>query len=201
MGCDLITLRVRKTPVEVSVWFVGMAALCFFAGTARQICLGLCFAALHEAGHLAVMALCGAKPRRLCLTAAGMRIERPAELRLSFPQEIAAALAGPAVSLALAGLFFCAGRALPGLWLLEQGLWLNLGFGLFNLLPARQLDGGRALYFILCRFLPEGHARRAGAAASFCCLFLAALLAGTALLRGDAPWSLLIVLGYLAICC
>jgi len=171
-----------------------MAALCLAAGPAWRLGLGLAFAAAHEAGHLAAMAALGIRPGCICLTAAGMRIERPPGLRVSFAREIAVALAGPAVSLALAGLF----RLLP---LPPDFFWLNLGFGLFNLLPVRQLDGGRALYYLLCRYVNETAASRVVTATSLMCLFLAAGGVALTCLRNGFSLSLVIVVLYLAAGC
>ncbi|MCL2299897.1 MAG: hypothetical protein FWC27_07095 [Firmicutes bacterium] len=187
-------------PVHVSVYFVGMAALCLAAGPARRIGLGLAFAALHELGHLAAMAAMRLRPGRVCLTAAGMRIERPPGLQISFAREIAIALAGPAVSLLLAGAFHALHRAFPSL-LSPDPFLLNLGFGLFNLLPVRQLDGGRALYFLLCTRVSEPTAGRLVTAASLLCLFFAAGGAALLCLRRGFSLSLVIAVLYLAAGC
>ena len=187
-------------PVRVSVYFVGMLALCFAAGPVGRLGAGLAFAALHEAGHLAAMAAFHTHASGICLTAAGMRIERPPGLQINFAQEIMIALAGPAVSLALAGLFCALHCAFPAR--LSPDPWLlNLGFGLFNLLPVRQLDGGRALYYFLCRRVSETAASRAIKIASLVCLFLAAAGAALLCLRQGVSLSLVIAVAYLAAGC
>src|SRR5262249_9086780 len=58
--------------------------------------------------------------------------------------EIAIAVAGPAVSLALAGVGLGLGTALAWPFLATVG-WINLVLGLFNLIPALPMDGGRVL--------------------------------------------------------
>ena len=189
-----------KARVHISAYFVGMAALCLAAGPLWRIGLALGFAALHEAGHLLVMAFFKARPSRICLTAAGVRIERPPALTLSFPQEIAIALAGPAVSLLLAGLFALLPRVLPSP-VPPDLCYLNLGFGLFNLLPVRQLDGGRALYFLLCRRFSERTAHRIVLVTSLLCLFAAAMGVALICLRQGVSLPLLIAVAYLAMCC
>ncbi|MDR0531624.1 MAG: site-2 protease family protein [Oscillospiraceae bacterium] len=194
-----MVIRKTRVPVSVSAYFAGMLALCFAAGTARQICLGLGFAALHELGHLAALKQSGGRPSRICLTAAGMRIERPPGLALGFGQEIAIAAAGPAVSLLLAGLF-----AVPAFFfsrpLSPEPCLLNLGFGLFNLLPVRQLDGGRMLYYALCRRMEEPVADRVVLAAGLVCLFVVVLLAGLSALRQGLSMPLVVMAVYLAAC-
>ena len=199
MGGLPITIKAR-VPVSVSVYFVGMAALCFAAGPAWRIGMGLAFAALHELGHLAAMAAFGLRPGRICLTAAGMRIERPPGLRTNFARETAIAFAGPAVSLCLAGAFYALHRAFPARLGADPCL-LNLGFGLFNLLPVRQLDGGRALYYLLCMRVSEAAANRAVTIASLACLFLAAGGAALLCLRQGFSLMLVIAVVYLAAGC
>lgn len=197
-----MTLSVGKSrvPLSVSVYFAAMIALCFAAGSVAQIGLGLFFAALHELGHLAAMSLCKAKPSRVCLTAAGVRIERAPGLSLGFGQEIAIALAGPAVSLVLGGLCAAAYLARPGELLLTCAA-INLGFGLFNLLPVRQLDGGRVLYFALCRRGSESAASRICFGVSLLCLFAGTAGAALLCLRQGLNVSLVVAVVYLAGCC
>ena len=176
-----------------------MAALCFAAGAARFVLAGLGFALLHETGHLTALALCGGRPSHVCLTAAGMRIERPPGLALNFRQEIGIAFAGPAVSLLLAGICFLLHLAFPYL-LSPVPYLLNMGFGLFNLLPVRQLDGGRVLFYALSRRMQEPAACKIVRAVSLACLFLAAFVAALLFFRRGFHLSLAIVVLYLAVC-
>ncbi|MDR2753953.1 MAG: hypothetical protein LBB50_06570 [Oscillospiraceae bacterium] len=188
-----MTICRTRVPVEISPFCVGMAALCFAAGRAQTICLGLGFAALHELGHLGAMALCGTRPAKICLTAAGVRIDRPVGLSLRFAHEIAIAAAGPAINLLLAGLF-----ALLRLW---DCMYINLGFALLNLLPVRALDGGRMLYFGLCRRLEEAVAQRVVLVTSLVCLGGAAFVTAWSWLQGTFLISWAAAVLYLVLCC
>lgn len=86
--------------------------------------------------------------------------------------EAAIALAGPATSLLLGGLFLAVGALLgvgvwpptlfAGSWWARFG-WLNLLLGVFNLLPALPMDGGRVLRAALSRSLPRLAATRVAA--------------------------------------
>jgi Zn-dependent protease len=58
--------------------------------------------------------------------------------------EIEIAIAGPLVSLALAGIGLGLGAA-TGVPILAWLGWVNLALGLFNLIPALPMDGGRIL--------------------------------------------------------
>ncbi|MDR1463933.1 MAG: site-2 protease family protein [Oscillospiraceae bacterium] len=189
--------------MEVSVYFAAMLALLCAVGSGRRMLLALLLCAGHECGHIIALRRFRVLPSRIVLTAAGMRMERPPGLNLSFPREILCALAGPAVSFLLGGACWCAASVCPGtggVWLREAA-WLSLGLGGFNLLPVRQLDGGRALYFALCRRHAERAAHTAVQVTSLGCLFFCIFLAALQWLRGGPVWNLLIVTLYLCVSC
>lgn len=118
----------------------------------------------HELAHAAMERRQGGPARSVTLWAFGGVTDLQREPR-SPGDELMAALAGPAVSFAL-GVFFLAVSAALGTWRVDSLvsdpravfsadgalttllLWLgpiNLALGLFNLLPAFPLDGGRVL--------------------------------------------------------
>jgi Zn-dependent protease/CBS domain-containing protein len=114
---------------------------------------------LHELGHALVARRFGIRTRDITLLPIGgvARLERMPEKPL---EELQVALAGPAVSIAVAaaifaGLFTTA-RLLPldqltvvGGSFFERLMLVNLFLALFNLIPAFPMDGGRALRAIL----------------------------------------------------
>lgn len=89
---------------------------------------------MHEIGHLIMMRWLGCSVQRIRITAVGAEI--CLSQMISYTKEIAVALAGPAVNLALAAVL-C---RVPG-GMAASGL--NLALGCFNLLPVGSLDGGR----------------------------------------------------------
>lgn len=99
-------------------------------------------AAVHEAGHLAVMSIAGYRADAVCVGFLGAQIcTGPMENRAEF----FCAAAGPAASLLLLSL--C--RFFPKLAL------CGLVQGMFNLLPVYPMDGGRLLHCILRRLWPR----------------------------------------------
>jgi len=141
----------------------GRGPLAALGGVLTLILLFTCVV-LHELGHAIVARRFGIRTRDITLLPIGgiARLERiPTEPR----QELLVALAGPAVNLVLAGVFWVTltllGQPLVGLargGVLENLFWVNLSLFLFNLLPAFPMDGGRVLRALLATRLEYAHA-------------------------------------------
>lgn len=151
-------------------------------------------AAVHELGHCLMLKRLGADIRGLHLNVFGAAMEID-NTRLSYGGELAAALAGPAANLLCVLLL----APLGGRWTVFLGA--NLMLCIFNLLPVRPLDGGRALELLVSwsagPAAGEWAARWIGAAAA------AALAAGTLYVMwrsGGSLWLLPAVGGLLAVC-
>lgn len=124
-----------------------VAALIFFDTTGLFFWVALA-AALHEAGHMLGLFLVGGRVQRCELSLRGVNLEIPAFPALSYGRDLIATLAGPAVSLLTA--FASSALALRfGLSNLYVLAGVALTQGLFNLLPARALDGGRVLHLLI----------------------------------------------------
>ncbi|MDR2646784.1 MAG: hypothetical protein LBB67_01465 [Oscillospiraceae bacterium] len=198
-------LKKEGAVIEMSITFAAFVVLCFCADSVRRISLGLFFAAIHECGHLAAMRIFGAKPNKITLSAAGVRLCRPPSLRLSYRQEIIIALAGPAASACLGGLFALpllvgASKNAIWLWLIENGFWINSGFAVFNMLPVEELDGGRTLYFLLCRVGKESTANMVTFAVSLVILFFFAAATALQWMQARFPIGMTIATLYVALC-
>ncbi len=123
-------------------------------------CLVLCVV-LHEFGHALAGRLLGVVVQDIIITPIG-GVARLHGLSARQPlMELVITLAGPAVNLLLAAMFalWLRARNLPmepqGLESLPQILmWANLAMGIFNLLPAFPMDGGRVLRALLSLVLP-----------------------------------------------
>ncbi len=103
--------------------------------------------ALHEFGHLIVGRRFGIRTRDITLLPIGgvSRLERiPEEPKY----ELWTALAGPAVSVVIAGVLY-AWPVHPRGPFVESLFLANLSLALFNLLPAFPMDGGRVLRALL----------------------------------------------------
>ncbi|HEY7046348.1 MAG TPA: site-2 protease family protein [Jatrophihabitantaceae bacterium] len=109
--------------------------------------LAVCVLA-HELGHTAVSLVLGQPVNRVVIFLLGGVSEIEGEIRRP-RDEVLIALAGPLVSLALAGAAWAGFAAAPDATVLSVLLallmWSNLVVAVFNLLPGLPLDGGRAL--------------------------------------------------------
>ncbi len=191
--------RIAGTVVKVHVTFLLLLAVFLVAGGVAAVVMILAIFACvlaHEFGHVAMARRFGVRtPDVILLPIGGLaRLERmPEEPR----QELLIALAGPAVTLALAAIFYAilrAGGAAPPLLpslrvagnsVLEDLYRINVLLLLFNLIPAFPMDGGRVLRALLAA--RQGLARATRIAASVgqmlaFALGFAALMTGNMLL-------------------
>ncbi|MFQ5794573.1 MAG: site-2 protease family protein [Candidatus Bipolaricaulia bacterium] len=125
---------------------------------------------LHELGHSWVAIRYGIQIRKITLMILGglAYMERmPREPR----QEAWVAIAGPIVSFALGGIGIAVLLAIPDASPQAQFIvgylgYTNLFLGLFNLIPAIPMDGGRVLRAFLARSRPYADATRTAVAVS-----------------------------------
>lgn len=102
---------------------------------------------LHELGHAVVARRFGARPA-ISLHAFGGLTSYPS-IGMSRLRQIAVSLAGPLTGFAFGALVWFASRKLKlgdsQLWFVRQLLFVNIGWGLVNMLPVLPLDGGHVL--------------------------------------------------------
>ena len=165
----------RIAGIDVYVHFTFFLLLAYFAGafyidsrSVAQAVIGVVFIltlfgiiVLHELGHALAARRYGIATRDITLLPIGgvARLERMPDKP---SQELVVALAGPAVNVVLAALFYLLltfGAGFPltpvneairiGGGFLSQLVWINVVLVVFNLLPAFPMDGGRVLRALL----------------------------------------------------
>jgi Zn-dependent protease len=179
---EISLLSVRGVPVRIHVALVVMIGLLVgltgwrVGGSAAAQTLAFAVGLLvsvtaHEVGHAAMAARYGIPAVAIVLTPMGGAVQM-VRCRVPPSVDVAVALAGPLTSLGLAA-------AVGALWAVTGAealrilAALNLGLGVFNLVPAMPLDGGRVLRGLLvARF---GLARGARVALAVAVLLTAAL--------------------------
>jgi len=165
-------------------WLAGAAGAGLFLGSLLA----------HEIGHALVARRAGLRVRGITLWLLG-GVAQLEDEPASPGDELRVAVVGPAVSLALAVAFGLAAAALSvvggPVLVVAVAAWLALGnllLGLFNLLPAAPLDGGRVLRGLLWR--RHGNRVRASVAATRAGVWVGAGLVGYGLLGAFTGWGL-----------
>ena len=163
-----VGVRVHASFLLLAIFVIAQALDPHGGGAARGVALTLIafFAVLfHEFGHIAASLVRGVRPKAIMLLpVGGVHIRESSEIdsRRDAQSEIVIALAGPFVSLTLAGIAYGIASAFlpqqallrdrPFLWaanLPRSVIWINLFLAGVNLLPAYPLDGGRLLRVLL----------------------------------------------------
>lgn len=150
-------MRVSGVPVHVHwtlgallVGWVGVAALSGHQGWMETFALALVFfgsVLAHEVGHMLAARAFAVRTFQILLLPIGgvAQMERRA---LSPFEDLLISVAGPAVNLVVGGLVFLPALLLADDLLLKVAI-INLALGLFNLIPAFPMDGGRVLRAVL----------------------------------------------------
>ena len=161
----------------LEITFGSAAFICFSAliWTARGLAYFLSALALHELGHLVVLAVCRAPVRGVRLGFGDIEIRTDG---LPCGTELLCAWAGPAMNLLL--------------WLLHQDVCapfaaVNLLLGAYNLLPVLPLDGGRMWLAALRLLLEERTAARISTLSGMA--FAAAMLILAISVRQELGWT------------
>lgn len=135
-----------RLKMRVSIFAIpALLLLLWCEGTTAFLILVLS-ASAHELGHLLAIKRLGYRYGRIDLLPMGALITLPEGIVDDHEWKIA--LAGPATSLLLAMISGLAFLFLPILPLLFAML-MNFVIGLFNLLPIKHMDGGKALFCFL----------------------------------------------------
>jgi Zn-dependent protease/CBS domain-containing protein len=168
-----IPIRVHATFWLLLVWIAishivqGHGAAAILAGFALILSIFACVV-LHELSHALSARRFGIRTRDITLLPIGgvANLEKMPEKP---SQELVVALAGPAMSLAIAGVLYGAVTLLnapAGLDTLQlvggpfltKLMWFNVVLAAFNLLPAFPMDGGRVLRATLAMRMSRGRA-------------------------------------------
>ena len=116
---------------------------------------------LHELGHSLTARCFGCETRDITLTVIGGCASLERMPRKAW-QELLTAAAGPLVSFLLGIVLYVAAALLPRGNMLGLMLWcgghINVGLGLFNLLPGFPMDGGRIFRSLMRAFMTRSKA-------------------------------------------
>jgi Zn-dependent protease/CBS domain-containing protein len=169
-----VNVRVHLTFVML-LFFVYADSINRSAGRALAV-VGIVFGSvvLHELAHVWLARKAGLPARVIVLFPLGgvTMVDDPLDQRADPARDVRIALIGPlvnlAVALAVGAVIMFAAPSIDVLarpWITTRNLprtfvWVNVFLGLFNLLPAYPLDGGRVLRSFFATMLDPFHATR-----------------------------------------
>jgi Zn-dependent protease len=203
----VLHFRIGKIPVDVLPWFFVVAVLLgpdldHFNATriGAWVAIMLGSVLLHELGHAGMGIAFGLEPR-IQLHGMGGTTSWAKSRALSVAQRIAISLAGPAAGFALGGVAVLLHRALDGhvfpgefgAFVFGTLIWINIGWGILNLLPMLPLDGGNVLTQVL-NALTGGRGERPARIVSIACALGAVGLA----LVMQSWWTTLLATSFVA---
>src|SRR5215510_154018 len=153
-------MKIFGIPVKIDMSFLFICAVLAYGRLSAPAFLiewlAVIFVSIlvHELGHALVVRSFGMSPQILLYSMGGLTSWRD-EKDISHAKRIAISLAGPFAGFLFGGVVYLSGRAMPGLiaddfWIVTHGdlLFVNWGWGIFNLLPILPLDGGNVAYSI-----------------------------------------------------
>lgn len=190
-----MSFTIFNTKIKIS--FLFMVTLCILllwdkTGFVLPMLLAVL---LHEAAHLSVMWAVGCAPKEINLCPGSVQI-------LSSPvkrkPEILILLMGPAINILVFIVLWLAFEKTVYTGVLEFAV-INLIYGVFNLVPVRNLDGGSIVEVILTEFLGFQKARIILNIITVVFAVAILLLALFFSLNGDINYSLYIMVLYLFI--
>jgi Zn-dependent protease len=153
-------MKIFGIPVKIDPSFLFICALLAYSRLSEPIFLIewliVIFVSIlvHELGHALVVRSFGLSPQIMLYSMGGLTSWRE-EKSISDTKHITVSLAGPFAGFLFGGIVFMLEIALPDLFADRFGqqtyidlMRVNLGWGIFNLLPILPLDGGNVAYSI-----------------------------------------------------
>lgn len=184
--------------VRISPLFLAMLAGFIIVDGTAYILYILLAAAIHEMAHIIAIERVGGIVDSVELRMFGVKLNIRNSLALSYRQEIAIALVGPAVNLLTAllamGVCLLTGGTQGALFFTA----VNLMLFLINILPVENLDGGRALRALLLENLELDTAERICGIISVLFVIPMLIIGAVLFIRTGYNLSLAIISVYLA---
>lgn len=187
-----MTFTVGGCTVSVGFFFLAVIAVLLLNDKNGIASSGIAAAALHECAHLITMHAFKCTPHKIRFTAFGIDIQKPYTVGRSYLKDALISLSGPAANLIAACLSYLACGLRPYYFFAA-----NILFFIFNILPIEPLDGGQALYALLCIKCKPYTAQKIVSAISFFVLLPLAACSFFVLIRSGGNFSLFLVCCYL----
>ena len=188
--------RFKRWRLELEYLFFAVVAFLLFTDKTGVGLLGLLATVLHEGGHLVAILFLHGQVKSVRFHAFGVDIAEAGRARRGYLADALVALAGPCVNMlfcVLSALVYCVWKN-PLVW---EFIFVNSAIAWFNILPVEALDGGQALYALLCAKCRPKIAANIVAVVSFLVLLPTAVIGFLMLLQSRYNFTLFFVSIYL----
>jgi stage IV sporulation protein FB len=155
--------KIAGVRIRINLFFLLLCALYIALGLTAEVLFILGAVLVHEISHVIMALVLGVQVTEIELLPFGGQAKIEDFTGLEPDYEIYIALAGPIVSLSLAGVFYFLQTSISSAYL-PLFININLFLGIFNLCPALPMDGGRILRALLSQAI--GYKKATGRAAA-----------------------------------
>lgn len=144
--------KIAGVRIRVNILFLLICIIYSALGLAEEVLIIFASVLVHEIAHVIIALVLGVKVAEIELLPFGGQAKIEDFTGLEPDREIYIALAGPAASLSMAGIFYFLHDNITSSYL-PLFININLFLGVFNLVPALPLDGGRILRALLASLI------------------------------------------------
>ena len=146
--------KFKNIKITVSFTFFALIILLVIFNKNDFLYFTCFFAIIHELGHLFTLNKFGVKICELKISLFGVNIKTESFKRISIKKEIIILLSGPLINLCLSAVLYFLNLIIENIDF-NNLISINLGLGIFNLLPFYNFDGGKIIEILLKSKLNE----------------------------------------------
>ena len=146
--------KFKNIKITVSFTFFALIILLVIFNKNDFLYFTCFFAIIHELGHLFTLNKFGVKICELKISLFGANIKTESFKRISIKKEIIVLLSGPLINLCFSAVLYLLNFIIKNVDF-NNLISINLGLGIFNLLPFYNFDGGKIIEILLKSKLNE----------------------------------------------
>lgn len=184
--------KFKNIKITVSFTFFALIILLVIFNKNDFLYFTCFFAIIHELGHLFFLNKFGVKICELKISLFGANIKTESFKKISIKKDVIVLLSGPLVNLIFSAVLYFVNLIIKNVDL-SNLILINLGLGIFNLMPFYNFDGGKIIEILLKSKLNEKIAEIIVSCISFAILVPFTLFSVNIFLRNYKDFYFLVV--------
>lgn len=184
--------KFKNIKITVSFTFFALIILLVIFNKNDFLYFTCFFAIIHELGHLFFLNKFGVKICELKISLFGANIKTESFKKISIKKDVIVLLSGPLVNLIFSAVLYFVNLIIKNVDL-SNLILINLGLGIFNLLPFYNFDGGKIIEILLKSKLNEKISETIVSCISFAILVPFTLFSVNIFLRNYKDFYFLVV--------